>query len=277
MFCSFCIADKIQKQLLSIFPQDLVEEVTLEKQRCRLLRSSNQKCSTKKVVFTNFTIFIGKHLCQSLLLIKLLAWLLHSCFSMNIKTFLATTIFKNVCQRLLLTRPGRKLGNLGNLGNSRNFSPRFLKFLILAENSDRNSKTEIKSKTQKKKNGITFARFPKFPTFPLATFSKFSICHFFISFLNFFPFFVNLFFKFFYVHLQLQFYTLLYKNSSTISLTKLDFLCLCFDPSINAFTMQSIKCICNMKRWQNCEFLQIFLTKEGSNKYIKLLCKKKLL
>ena len=31
-----------------------------------------------------------------------------------------------------------------------------------------------------------------------------------------------------------------------------------------------------MKRWQNCEFLSIFLTKEGSNKYIKLLCKMKL-
>ena len=31
-----------------------------------------------------------------------------------------------------------------------------------------------------------------------------------------------------------------------------------------------------MKRWQNCEFLSIFLTKEGLNKYIKLLCKIKL-
>ena len=34
-----------------------------------------------------------------------------------------------------------------------------------------------------------------------------------------------------------------------------------------------MQCICNMKRWQNCEFLSIFLTKEGLNKYIKLLCK----
>ena len=32
-----------------------------------------------------------------------------------------------------------------------------------------------------------------------------------------------------------------------------------------------------MKRWQNCEFLSIFLTKEGWNKYIKkILCKMKL-
>ena len=31
-----------------------------------------------------------------------------------------------------------------------------------------------------------------------------------------------------------------------------------------------------MKRCQNWEFLSIFLTKEGSNKYIKLLCKMKL-
>ena len=30
------------------------------------------------------------------------------------------------------------------------------------------------------------------------------------------------------------------------------------------------------KRCQNCEFLSLFLTKEGSNKYIKLLCKMKL-
>ena len=30
-----------------------------------------------------------------------------------------------------------------------------------------------------------------------------------------------------------------------------------------------------MKRCQNCEFLSTFLTKEGSNKYIKLLCKMK--
>ena len=31
-----------------------------------------------------------------------------------------------------------------------------------------------------------------------------------------------------------------------------------------------------MKKCQNCEFLSLFLTKEGSNKYIKLLCKMKL-
>ena len=31
-----------------------------------------------------------------------------------------------------------------------------------------------------------------------------------------------------------------------------------------------------MKRCQNCEFLSTFLTKEGSIKYIKLLCKMKL-
>ena len=34
-----------------------------------------------------------------------------------------------------------------------------------------------------------------------------------------------------------------------------------------------MQCICKMKRWQNCEFLSIFLTKEGLSKYIKHLCK----
>ena len=38
----------------------------------------------------------------------------------------------------------------------------------------------------------------------------------------------------------------------------------------------STKCICKMKRWQNCEFFSIFLIKEGWNKCIKLLCKMKL-
>ena len=37
-----------------------------------------------------------------------------------------------------------------------------------------------------------------------------------------------------------------------------------------------MQCICKMKRWQNCEFLPIFLIKEGLNKYIKLLSKIKL-
>ena len=31
-----------------------------------------------------------------------------------------------------------------------------------------------------------------------------------------------------------------------------------------------------MNRWQNCEFLFIFLTKEDLSKYIKLICKMKL-
>ena len=99
--------------------------------------------------------------------------------------------------------------------------------------------------------------------------------------------FLSYFFSFF-IFLYLFFIcnyspTLYFIYSSTVSLTKHDFLCLCFD------LKNAIKCICKMKRWQNCEFLickmkrwqnceflLTFLTKEGLNKHIKLFCKMKL-
>ena len=57
--------------------------------------------------------------------------------------------------------------------------------------------------------------------------SEFSICHFFISFLIFFSFFINVFSgSFFYI---CNFSSTLYKYSSFISLTKYEFMCLCFD------------------------------------------------
>ena len=57
--------------------------------------------------------------------------------------------------------------------------------------------------------------------------SEFSICHFFIFFLSFFYFFINVFSRsFFYI---CNFSSTLYKYSSFISLTKYEFMCLCFD------------------------------------------------
>ena len=53
----------------------------------------------KKVDLKNFTIFIGKHLCWGLFLVKLFQ---HRCFPVNIARFLKTLILKNICERLLL-------------------------------------------------------------------------------------------------------------------------------------------------------------------------------
>ena len=58
----------------------------------------------KKAVLKNFAIFTGEKLCWSLFLVKLQAEkrLQHRCFPMHIANFLATSISKNICERLLL-------------------------------------------------------------------------------------------------------------------------------------------------------------------------------
>ena len=70
-------------------------------------RSSHQRCSIKKGVLRNFTKFMGKHLCQSL--IKLLASrpatlfkkrLWHRCFPVNFVKFLRTSVLRNTSRRL---------------------------------------------------------------------------------------------------------------------------------------------------------------------------------
>ena len=69
-------------------------------------RSSHRRCSVKKGVLKNFANFIGKHLCWSLFLIKLLAFikkrLQHRCFPMKIAKFLRIPNLKSICERLLL-------------------------------------------------------------------------------------------------------------------------------------------------------------------------------
>ena len=63
--------------------------------------SRNSHCSDffKKVVLKNFSIFIGKHLCRSLFLIKVFQ---HRYFPGNIAEFFITPILKNICEQLLL-------------------------------------------------------------------------------------------------------------------------------------------------------------------------------
>ena len=66
-------------------------------------RGSHQRCSVKKGFLKNFIKFTGKHLCQSLFLIKLQASglqlfkkkkLWHRCFPVNFAKFLGTPFYR---------------------------------------------------------------------------------------------------------------------------------------------------------------------------------------
>ena len=81
------------------------------------VRSSHQRCSTKKGALRNFAKFIGKHLCQSLFLNKVVglrsATLLkrrpwHRCFPLNFAKFLRTPFLQNTSRWLLLVCKFRK-------------------------------------------------------------------------------------------------------------------------------------------------------------------------
>ena len=147
-------------------------------------------------------------------------------------------------------RPGRKLGN---------FFPFFLNLSFRFWLQGKIENSEIR------KLGITFPRFSRFPTFPSFRFATFSF-----SFLFFSPFFVNVFSN---SLIYICNYSSTHYFINTVSLPCV----LRFDLKYKwIHNIEIIKCICKIKRWQNCEFLSIFLTKEGSNKYIKLLCKMKL-
>ena len=130
------------------------------------------------------------------------------------------------------------------------------------ENSETSEILEI---SEIRKLGITFPRFSRFPTFPSFRFATFSF-----SFLFFSPFFVNVFSN---SLIYICNYSSTHYFINTVSLRCV----LRFDLKYKwIHNIEIIKCICKIKRWQNCEFLSIFLTKEGSNKYINLLCKMKL-
>ena len=63
-------------------------------------RSSHQRCSVRKGVLRNFTKFSGKHLCQSLFLLK--KRLRHRCFPVSFVKFPRTPFLQNTSGRLLL-------------------------------------------------------------------------------------------------------------------------------------------------------------------------------
>ena len=69
-----------------------------------------------------------------------------------------------------------------------------------------------------------------------------------------------------------QFYKLFYKYSSTISLMKHKFLCLCSDLKYKYIPNTEYKIYLQNEKMAKL-FLPIFLTKEGSSKYIKLFAK----
>ena len=64
-------AAKTKKWFLRNFWENLFWEIS---KFCKKLRSSHQKCSIKKAVLKNFTIFTGKYLYWSLFLIKSQDW-----------------------------------------------------------------------------------------------------------------------------------------------------------------------------------------------------------
>ena len=70
---------------------------------CFNCRSSHQRCSIKKGVFRNFTKFTGKHLCQSLFLMKIIKQeTLVQVFSCEFCEILRTSFLRNTSGRLLL-------------------------------------------------------------------------------------------------------------------------------------------------------------------------------
>ena len=89
-----------------LFPAFSLEK--LKEQIAEKSRSTHQRSSVKKVVLTNFTVFLGKHLCYSLFLIKLRVSprLQHSHFPVNIAKFLRTPILKSISERLHLEHAG---------------------------------------------------------------------------------------------------------------------------------------------------------------------------
>ena len=71
------------------------------------IRSSQQRCSVRKVILRNFPKFTGKHLCQALLFNKVEdseSETLAQCFSVNFSKFLRTPFSQNISGRLLLDK-----------------------------------------------------------------------------------------------------------------------------------------------------------------------------
>ena len=73
-------------------------------------RNSHQRYSAKEGALKNLRNFTGKHLCWSLLLIKVWSLFQRRCFPKKFAKFLATSILKSICERLLLPFLGFNVG-----------------------------------------------------------------------------------------------------------------------------------------------------------------------
>ena len=69
-------------------------------------RICHRRCFAKKLFLKIYKIFTGKHVLESVLnFIK--KRLQHRCLPVKFTRFLITLILKNICERLLLTKPNR--------------------------------------------------------------------------------------------------------------------------------------------------------------------------
>ena len=94
----FSVAQNFSNVSWQIAYINLAETKEIINQQNHIYRSSHQRWSVRRSVFTNFTKFTGKHMCQSLFLNKV-AGLWRRCFPVN---FLKGTFFTEHLQWLLL-------------------------------------------------------------------------------------------------------------------------------------------------------------------------------
>ena len=87
-----------------------------------ICRNSHRRCSIKKAIIKNFTIFPGKLLKACNLIKKRLQ---HKCFPVIIAKFLKAPIFQNIRERLVLHLFFKK--NKRYLRGSKNFHKKYLK------------------------------------------------------------------------------------------------------------------------------------------------------
>ena len=113
VFCSFALSFEfnVLRDLITWYSQsDNKINHVLFKFVFTLFRSSHQRCFIKKAVPKNFDIFIRKHLCWDLILIKvqdlssapLSKEILTQLFSCDYCESFKNTYLKNICERLLL-------------------------------------------------------------------------------------------------------------------------------------------------------------------------------
>ena len=94
----FSVAQNFSNVSWQIAYINLAETKEIINQQNHIYRSSHQRWSVRRSVFTNFTKFTGKHMCQSLFLNKV-AGLWRRCFPVN---FLKGTFFTEHLRWLLL-------------------------------------------------------------------------------------------------------------------------------------------------------------------------------